>query len=71
MHYEMTEEELELSKHWIRYFILAKKLGAEGKEIEVPKHVMQQLRTLWLCDDTRRREYRMLWDQVEEEMQHG
>jgi hypothetical protein len=71
MHYAMTEEELELTKHWVRQFIIAQKLGIQTKEVQVPESTMATLRNLWLCDDTRRREYRMLWDQVEKEMQHA
>ena len=68
MHYAMDNEDFELSKHWIRHFIIAQKLGLHATEVEAPEDVMARLRDLWMCDDTRRHEYRMLWDQVEKEI---
>ncbi len=64
----VTAEELELTKFWIRNFILAQRLGVKP---DVPKHIIQQLNGLWSIDDTRHAEYRMLWDQIDKELSNA
>jgi len=64
----VTAEELALTKFWIRNFILAQRLGVKP---DVPKHIISQLNGLWSIDDTRHAEYRMLWSQMEKELDNA
>lgn len=64
----VTPEDLELTKYWIRNFILAQKLGVKP---DVPREVISRLNSLWAHDDYLHAEYRMLWQQIEEELSNA
>ena len=64
----VTAEELELTKFWIRNFILAQRLRVKP---DVPNHIITQLNGLWSIDDVRHAEYRMLWDQIDKELSNA
>ena len=67
--WSVSNEDAEFTKHWIRQFILSNKLGVAP---QMPPEDMKRLRGLWSGrnnDDIQEREYRMLWQEAEKEMQ--
>ena len=63
----MTEaERIAITKHEIRHLQLAKKLGVAPTSADL-KWLIEQ----WnMTDDAQMRQYRMLWQIVEEEIKH-
>lgn len=70
--WSVSNEDAEYTKHWIRKFILANKLGVAP---QIPPQDMNRLQGMWSgrhSDDIKEREYRMLWQEAEEEeIQNG
>lgn len=64
----VTPDDLELTKYWIRIFILAQRLGVKP---DVPLDVISRLNGLWAHDDYLHAEYRALWRQIEEELNNA
>ena len=61
----MLDEDIELTKEYIRQVILATKL-----KVELSWELIYAIEKMWdLQDDAVRHEYRMLYRQVEKEMQ--
>ena len=69
--WSVSNEDAEYTKHHIRHFILARKLGTHPI---IDPQDMDRLQSMWVgrhSDDIKEREYRMLWQEVEEEIQNG
>jgi hypothetical protein len=67
--WSVSNEDAEFTKHWIRQFILSNKLGVAP---QMSPEDMKKLRGLWSGrnnDDIQEREYRMLWQEAEKEIQ--
>ncbi len=60
----MLDEDIELTKEYIKQVILATKL-----KVQIPWELIYAIEKMWdLQDDAVRHEYRMLYQQVEKEM---
>jgi hypothetical protein len=67
--FSVSNEDAEYTKHWIRQFVLAKKLRVPP---QMPAQDMEKMRNIWQgrnYDDIKEAEYRQLWNEVEKEMQ--
>lgn len=67
--WSVSNEDAEYTKHHIRHFIIAQKLGIHP--ILDPQD-MDRMLSIWRGrrdDDIKEREYRMLWQEVEKEIQ--
>ncbi len=67
--WSVSNEDAEYTKHHIRHFILALKLGTNPI---IDPQDMNRLQGMWVgrhSDDIKEREYRMLWQEAEKEIQ--
>lgn len=67
--WSVSNEDAVFTKHCIRHFILAKKLGVIPT---VDRADMDKLSNIWnMQDDIQEAEYRQLWREVEREINHA
>lgn len=69
--WSVSNEDAEFTKHCIRQFILAKKLGTLA---QLPEQDFDKLQSMWAAhqhDDIQEAEYKQLWREVEREIANG
>lgn len=67
--WSVSNEDAEFTKHWVRKFILSRKLGVTT---QMPPEDMKKLSDLWagvLTDDIKDAEYKQLWYEADKEIQ--
>lgn len=68
--WSVSNEDAEYTKHWVKKFILAKKLGVSP---QMPPQDAEKMQSIWaglMNDDIKEAEYKQLWYEVEKEINH-
>ena len=67
-YWSVSDEDVEFTKHWIRRFVLAKRLGVTPT---ISKADLAKLNGIWHArdhDDVAQAEYKQIWMRVEDEI---